>query len=136
GAVGLLALAASGYVLSSKQSSGGEGRSLTQGGGQTLSTSEPTFAKGAQDPIPPSPVNVRVAYFGMPPSVTGVKKETLGLMSPAVLSDLKAELTVLHPKIAPMLSSMLFLVDGVSATGNPELPDDVEVDVLATFAGG
>jgi len=31
---------------------------------------------------------------------------------------------------------MLFLVDGVSANGNPQLQNDVEVDILAQVAGG
>jgi molybdopterin converting factor small subunit len=81
-------------------------------------------------------VGVRVVYFGMPSSVTGTKKETVELAYPAYLSDLKTALTALHPSLGKMFPSMLVLVDGVSATGNPRLENNVEVDILALGAGG
>jgi len=81
-------------------------------------------------------ISVRVVYFGMPLAATGTKKETVELTSPAYLSDLKNELVQMHPGLGNMLSSMLFLVDGVSATGNPQLEDNYEVDILALGVGG
>jgi len=81
-------------------------------------------------------ITVRVVYFGMPLVVTGAKKETITLSNPAFLSDLKAVLVGLHPTLKEMLPTMLFLVDGVSANGDPQLQNEVEVDILAQIAGG
>ena len=72
----------------------------------------------------------------MPLAVTGVKKEMVQLESPAFLSGLKSALAELHPDLKSMLPSMLFLVDGVSATGNVQLENNVEVDVLSLSTGG
>lgn len=35
-----------------------------------------------------------------------------------------------------MLPTMLILVDGVSVTGNPELNDNSEVDIMVIAVGG
>jgi len=95
-----------------------------------VSSSAPAQPSGAGE------IGVRVVYFGMPPTVTGTKKESLQLASPAYLSNLEDALTLMHPGLKGMFRSMLILVDGVSANGNPQLKDDCEVDILAFGAGG
>jgi molybdopterin converting factor small subunit len=72
----------------------------------------------------------------MPLAVTGTKKEMVALSNPAYLSDLKVELVSAHPSLRAMLPTMLFLVEGLPANGNPQLQNDVEVDVLPQLAGG
>lgn len=57
-------------------------------------------------------------------------------LPPAKLSDLQSALVELHPALAKMLPTMLILVDGVSVTGNPELNDNSEVDIMVIAVGG
>jgi len=130
GSAGLLALAVGAYVISPKVA-------IDDTIGTTLTTHSSTALESAGAPSQSeSSTEVRVVYFGMPPTVTGARKETIVLRNPAYLSDLKAALLSLHPGLKGMLPTMLFLVDGVSANGNPQLQDDVEVDILAQIAGG
>jgi hypothetical protein len=72
----------------------------------------------------------------MSSAVTGIKKETVELAYPAYLSNLKNALVELHPDLKGMFPSMLLLINGVSATGNPQLESNSEVDILAFAAGG
>ena len=81
-------------------------------------------------------VGVRVVYFGMPLTVTGTKKETVSMAGPAHLSDLKNAIVRMHPELGSMLPSMLILVDGMTALGNPQLEENDEVDILASGVGG
>ena len=81
-------------------------------------------------------VGVRVVYFGMPLTVTGTKKETVSLASPAHLSDLENAIAKMHPELVSMLPTMLILVDGMTTTGNPQLEENDEVDILASGVGG
>ena len=131
GTAALLAFVVGAYAFT--KSSSNESRS------ESLTTQSST-ASGAPGALVQSgsstEISVRVVYFGMPPTVTGGRKETVSLSNPAYLSDLKAALVSLHPGLKGMLPTMLFLVDGVSANGNPQLQDDVEVDILAQIAGG
>ena len=129
GGAGLLALAVGAYVISPKSA-------IDDAFGTTLTTHSSTALDSAGSSQSESSTEVRVVYFGMPPTVTGVRKETIVLSNPAYLSNLKAALVSLHPGLKGMLPTMLFLVDGVSANGNPQLQDDVEVDILAQIAGG
>jgi len=132
GAAGLLALVMGAYVISPKYAIDGATESILT----TRSSTASETPEAAIQPGGSAEVNVRVVYFGMPPTVTGARKETIVLGSPAYLSDLEAALVGLHPALKGMLPTMLFLVDGVSANGNPQLQNDVEVDVLAQVAGG
>jgi len=103
----------------------------------TLDSSTVSRASEASDlSDSPTGIDIRVVYFGMPAAEIGTKKETLTLSNPAYLSDLKVALVRLHPSLKGMFPTMLFLVDGVSANGNPQLQNDVEVDILAQVAGG
>jgi len=103
----------------------------------TSNTATGSAAIGVQiHPPNQGEISVRVVYFGMPTSITGAKQESVRLPSPAYLSDFKAAITVRHPALKAMLHSMLILVDGVSAIGNPPLQDKCEIDVLAAAAGG
>jgi len=133
GAAALLALAVGAYTLSSGSTSPEDAnQSSLATRSSTVSVASGGFVQsGSADGI-----TVRVDYFGMPTAVTGAKKETVTLSNPAYLSDLKAVLVGLHPTLKEMLPTMLFLVDGVSANGNPQLQNDVEVDILAQVAGG
>jgi len=132
-AAALLALAAGAYVFSSWSPSPDDRRESTITiDSSTLSwASEKSVQSGS-----PTGIDIRVVYFGMPTTATGTKKETLTLRNPAYLSDLKAALVRLHPTLKGMLPTMLFLVDGVAANGNPQLQNNVEVDILAQIAGG
>ena len=132
GSVGLLAAATGMYALSKPRSPLNSVSETTLP--SSLSTSSATSEMLAQ-PLS-TEVSVRVVYFGMPLAVTGVKKEMVQLESPAFLSGLKSALAELHPDLKSMLPSMLFLVDGVSATGNVQLENNVEVDVLSLSTGG
>ena len=129
GGAGLLAFAVGAYVISPKSA-------IDETIGTTLTTHSSTALDSAGASQSESSTEVRVVYFGMPPTVTGVGKETIVLSNPAYLSDLKAALLSLHPGLKGMLPTMLFLVDGVSSNGNPQLQDGVEVDILAQIAGG
>jgi len=131
GAVGLIAFVAAGYGLS-KLSVKGHGQSTSV----TTSSAFSTASAGLVQAAGQSVTTVRVVYFGMPLVATGTKKEEFTLGNPAYLSDLKAALVASHPGLKSMLPSMIYLVDGVSASGNPQLQDDVEVDILAQAAGG
>jgi len=133
GAAALLAMAVGAYALSS-------GSTSSEKASQSSLATRSSAASGASGVLAQSDsttgITVRVVYFGMPPDVTGAKKETVTLGNPAYLSDLKAVLVGLHPTLKEMLPTMLFLVDGVSANGNPQLQNEVEVDILAQIAGG
>ena len=134
GSAGLLAFAAGAYVLSSKPSKDGSPRNQSPSatGSSPVTTSGGVSTQNGESAM----ISVRVVYFGMPLTVTGTKKETVKLNSPAYLSDLKDALTILHPDLKKMLPTMLFLVDGQSAIGNPQLEDNWEVDILALGVGG
>jgi len=133
GAATLVALAVGAYALSS-------GSPSPQDASQSSLSTRSSTVSGASGVLvqsgSASGTTVRVVYFGMPLNVTGSKKETVTLSNPAYLSDLKALLVTMHPTLKDMLPTMLFLVDGVSANGNPRLQNDVEVDILAQIAGG
>jgi len=131
GAVGVVAFVAAGYGLS-QLTSAGHAQSNSTNSTSALSTS-PGLATQQNSQ---GGTTVFVVYFGMPLASTGTKKETFMMGNPAYLSDLKAALVSSHPNLKPMLPSMIFLVDGVSATGNPQLQNNVEVDILAQAAGG
>jgi len=133
GAAALLALAVGAYALSPGSTSLED---ANQSSLATRSTTVPGASGGLLQSGSATGITVRVVYFGMPLAVTGTKKETFTLGNPAYLSDLKAALVGLHPTLKGMLPTMLFLVDGVSANGNPQLQNDVEVDILAQIAGG
>ena len=130
GALGLVAFVAAGYGLS--KSAGSSPGQSTSKAATTLSTASDVSAQSSGQ----SGTTVRVVYFGMPLAITGTKKEVFTLGNPAYLSDLKAAIVVSHPGLKSMLPSMIYLVDGVSASGNPQLQNDVEVDILAQAAGG
>ena len=129
GSATLFALAAGAWVFSSLPHASDDGS-------ETTSTNPPSALQSKLPSAAPTSIEIRVVYFGMPTAVTGAKKETLILGNPAYLSDLKTVISKLHPSLKAMIPTMLFLVDGVSAIGNPQLQSDVEVDVLAQFAGG
>jgi len=132
-AAALLALAAGAYALSSWYSSPDDrSESTITIGSSTVSRASETSVQSGS----PTGIDIRVVYFGMPTTATGTKKETFTLRNPAYLSDLKAALVRLHPTLKGMLPTMLFLVDGVAANGNPQLQNNVEVDILAQIAGG
>jgi len=133
GTAALLAFAVGAYALSSGSTSPKEPNE------STMTTRSSTVSRGSGTLVQSGStagITVRIVYFGMPTSVTGAKKETVTLSSPAYLSDLKAALVSSHSSLKEMLPTMLFLVDGVSANGNPQLQNDVEVDILAQIAGG
>ena len=133
GAAALLALAAGAYALSSwSPSPDDRSESTITIGSSTVSLASETSVQSGS----PAGIDIRVVYFGMPTTATGTKKETLTLRNPAYLSDLKAALVRLHPTLKGMLPTMLFLVDGVAANGNPQLQNNIEVDILAQIAGG
>jgi len=134
GSVGLLAFAAGAFTLTSTSASD-DGEASQSSSANSLAT---VFAgtQAVSQSLGSAEISVRVVYFGMPAIVTGSKKETVSLPSPAYLSDLKSALVKLHPGLKDMLPAMLFLVDGVTATGNPRLENNWEVDILALTAGG
>ena len=133
GAAALLAMAVGAYALSSGSTSPrGASQSSLNTRSSTVSGAPGVFVQSGRT----TGITVRVVYFGMPLDVTGAKKETITLSNPAFLSDLKAVLVGLHPTLKEMLPTMLFLVDGVSANGDPQLQNEVEVDILAQIAGG
>jgi len=129
----LLALAVGAYAISS-------GSTPPKDTSETALTTRSSTASGAPEGLVQSDstteIAVRVVYFGMPLTVTNTKKETVTLRYPAYLSDLKAALVGSHPSLKEMLPTMLFLIDGVSAIGNPQLQKGVEVDILPQIAGG
>jgi sulfur-carrier protein len=133
GTAALLAFAVGGYALSS-------GSTSPRGPNESTTTTRSSTVSGGSGALVQSSssagIAVRVVYFGMPTGVTGTKKETVTLNRPAYLSDLKTALVNSHPSLKEMLPSMLFLVDGVSANGDPQLQSNVEVDILAQIAGG
>ncbi|HXX72085.1 MAG TPA: hypothetical protein VEI80_00185 [Candidatus Acidoferrales bacterium] len=133
GAAALVTLAVGVYPFSSGSTSpekANESTSIARSS-TVSSTSEALVQSGGA-----SEIAVRVVYFGMPLAVTGTKKETVALNNPAYLSDLKIALVSAHPSLKVMLPTMLFLIAGLPANGNPQLQNDVEVDVLPQFAGG
>jgi molybdopterin converting factor small subunit len=133
GTAALLAFAVGGYALSS-------GSASPKGPNESTTTTRSSSVSGGSGALvqwgSTAGITIRVVYFGMPTGVTGTKKETVTLSNPAYLADLKAALVNSHPSLKEMLPTMLFLVDGVSANGNPQLQNDVEVDILAQIAGG
>ena len=131
GAVGVVAFVAAGYGLS-RLLTGTHSQSSSTNTTSAVSTASGVAVQQSRQ----SGTTVRVVYFGMPLDATGTKKETFNLGNPAYLSDLKAALVGSHPGLKQMLPSMIYLVDGVSATGNPQLQNNVEVDILAQAAGG
>ena len=134
GSAALLAFAAGVYIVPS-----GTVQSETpkRSSSSANSPTRGSAAVGVQiQPTDQGEICVRVVYFGMPTTMTGAKQEIVRLPSPAYLSDFKTSIAVLHPALKAMLPSMLILVDGVSAIGNPPLQDKCEIDVLAAAAGG
>ena len=134
GSAALLAFAAGVYVVPSGAVHSETSKQSPSSANDSATGSE---AIGVQiQPSNQAEISIRVVYFGMPTSITGTKQETVRLSSPAYLSDFKTAITVLHPALKAMLPSMLILVDGISAIGNPPLQDRCEIDVLAAAAGG
>ncbi len=99
---------------------------------QTAAQGKPTHATSTGD----GSIHVRVAYFGMPLPLTGTNRETVELSAPARLSALEAKLVSLHPGLEGMFPLMLPEVNGAQATGDPQVYNDSEVDVLSYVTGG
>lgn len=79
------------------------------------------------------PVTVR--YFAAAKAAVGVDQEQIA--SPGLLSELVEYLAAKHGKrLAQVLSSSSYLVHGVRAGLDEQVPDGSVVDVLPPFAGG
>jgi len=124
-------------------------------GAETLRSSEPgvaittTAASSNSTPMLSSPgfdldaddstIKVKVMYFQMLQYVD-TKVEYFVLQSPAQLGTLLSAVTVKHPSLAPVMSSMIILVDGVATVnsapiGTP-LKNGDEVVIIPSIAGG
>ncbi|OLR89863.1 MoaD/ThiS family protein [Actinokineospora bangkokensis] len=81
---------------------------------------------------------VRVRHFAAARAAAGVPEEELDLAGEVDLGAVVAELERRHgDRMARVLASVSFLVDGVAARGrDTPLPAVCSVDVLPPFAGG
>ena len=106
--------------------------------GSTNSTSLFSSSSAAVSPVT-STIVVKVMYFQMLQYVD-TKQEYFVLQSPAQLGTLLYDVTSRHPSLAPWISSMIILVDGVaalaSAPASTPLKDGSEVDLIPSIAGG
>ncbi len=82
-----------------------------------------------------SSVRVKASYFQMP-QIVDVNQEYFVLQAPAYFSNLLAQVTERHPPMAPMIPTMMILIDGVPASKNAPLRDTDEVDFIPAIAGG
>jgi len=81
-------------------------------------------------------ITIKVVYFGMSTQMTGTKEEYFTLTSPVYLNDILARIKQDHVVLAPMLSIMQIVVNGVPTQDNPLLQDKTEVDLIPVYAGG
>ena len=80
---------------------------------------------------------IEVAYFGFTMvQFTGTSKEYLKLASPIYLQDVLTQVEKKHIALAPMLPLMSIVVNGTPVTGNPQLANNSEVDLIPSYAGG
>jgi len=85
----------------------------------------------------PESCSIKVAYFGfLTVQVTGVSEEYLTLPAPVHLQDVLSQICTEHPVLTTMLVMMAITVNGITVSGNPELANETEVDLLPTYAGG
>jgi hypothetical protein len=80
---------------------------------------------------------IKVAYFGFQTvQTTGTTEEHLTLPAPVFLQDVLYKIRQEHVVLAAMLPLMSITVNGIPASGNPQLADDSEVDLIPIYAGG
>ena len=79
-------------------------------------------------------ISIKVQYAGMS-LVIQQTSETVKIQSPAKLSDLENVLWKEHPALQTM-ESMQVLVNGIGASGDPDLKDGDEVVLISLMAGG
>ena len=103
----------------------------------TRAVSAPVAAVSAQTVIAQAsqPTKVKVKYFQMT-TLVSESTERYVLPTPAHYSDLLGVVLTQHPSLAPMLPSMMVLVEGVSAQPGSILRDGDEVDFIPAIPGG
>ena len=103
---------------------------------QTISSQIVTQSSTSIAPEP-SNYDIKVAYFGfLTEQITGTSEEYLTLPTPVHLQDVLTQIGQEHPVLTAMLPTMSVVVNGIAESGNPQLTNDTEVDLVPTFAGG
>ncbi len=82
-------------------------------------------------------MTVRVRYFAGACAAVGIEEESLPVPHDYTLADLRRELAVRHPRLAPVLQVATLLVDQVAVVDpGARIGGASQVDVLPPFAGG
>jgi molybdopterin converting factor small subunit len=129
----LLSAVGAGIVLG-LEGVGNETRPASDGGSAS-NASSPASSSGASS-APVNSLTVKVAYFGMPPSIINAREEYFVLRSPAYFRDLLSDVAEKHPQISIMIPTMIISVNGVPGQPSTPLRDGDEVDLVPATAGG
>ena len=107
-------------------------------GVQSQTVSSPIITQSSTSIAPePSNYTIKVAYFGfLTEQITGTSEDYLTLPTPVHLQDVLTRIGQEHPVLTTMLPTMSVVVNGIAESGNPQLTNDTEVDLVPTFAGG
>ena len=84
----------------------------------------------------PSEVKITALLFGMAREVAGSQQVEMGLVDPATVESAFAELTRLHPRLAPMERSLLFAVNEEYADRSRVLVNGDRLAILPPVSGG
>jgi molybdopterin converting factor small subunit len=80
---------------------------------------------------------VRVRYFAAARAATGLPEETVPLPGPTTVAELTGVVSGRHPRLATIIATCGFLVDGVAVRDmSTRVNPGAEMDVLPPFAGG
>lgn len=80
--------------------------------------------------------SITLRFFAGAAAAAGHEEELLPLPEGTTLGSLVALLSRRSPDLARVLAAASFLLDGVAARPEDELPPGVTLDVLPPFAGG
>ena len=108
-------------------------RSSTTSSSSTAGINSDSTALGSALPD----YTIKVAYFGFQTvQTTGTTEEYLTLPAPVFLQDVLSRIKEEHVVLAAMLPIMSKVINGIPATGNPQLANNSEIDLIPLFAGG
>ena len=81
-------------------------------------------------------IGIRIRLFALQRELAGTRELAVQLEAPATIADAWAELTRLHPALAPGAASVRYARNGVYASSDERLEDGDEVAMIPPVSGG